>query len=97
MKEIYESAKKIIIWLGPAADNGDIAMDMIKHFARNGREQSLGSSDPVDPEFFGPPDMPFTDASWKALRKLLHQKWCSRTWIIQEASASGADSSPAAV
>jgi len=95
MKDIYEDAKKVVIWLGPAADDSDLAMDMIEHLARNRGIGTVTASTPVDPEFYGPPGKPFDDKSWTAL--LFHRQWAERAWIIQEATAQSADGCPTAV
>jgi hypothetical protein len=34
MKDIYEGAKKVVIWFGPAENDSDFTMDMIKYLAK---------------------------------------------------------------
>jgi Heterokaryon incompatibility protein (HET) len=89
MKDIYGHAQKIIIWLGPAEDDSDLAMDRIKCLTEFERRRGrcfpfLGH--PFDPKVLGPENRPFSLDSWIAVRKLLHRPWWRRAWIIQESS-----------
>jgi hypothetical protein len=67
MKDIYEGVKKVVIWLGPAENDSDIAMDMVKYLAKC-PIHPVGNEQAIHPRFFGPPGKPFTDQNWEALK-----------------------------
>jgi hypothetical protein len=41
MKSIYESANEVVVWLGPAADNSDIIMDLLAEIGKQACEYGL--------------------------------------------------------
>jgi hypothetical protein len=74
-KDIYEGANKVIFWLGSAASDSDIAMDMIEHLARVNRRTGMKTArTPVDSEVYGPAGWPFDDKPWAALGQPLHRQ-----------------------
>jgi hypothetical protein len=95
MKIIYERAWRVFIWLGDDEDDSELAMDTLKkfftlwwqmndhayqpgtnHLTRHSLEILLDCSNPA------------STASWLAVHKLLHRRWWSRAWIVQEATVN---------
>lgn len=74
MKSIFQSATKVVIWLGKESDDSDLAMDLIADIHKMGAdnfETSLQSA-----------------RSWDALAKLYRRSWFSRVWVVQETAVS---------
>jgi hypothetical protein len=93
MKTIYEKAERVRIWLGPAADDSDIAMDALK-VLRQRMKCLYGSCDSREEvlEKLSLLDMldepgPKVDREWNAIRALFCRPWWHRTRILQEATA----------
>ena len=75
MNLIYLAAGRIIVWLGRAEDDSDLAMEELLY---------LGSGSPYDKIHI------ITDPTLKAIQKLLSRGWWYRMWIIQEIVWGGA-------
>ncbi|KAH8805372.1 heterokaryon incompatibility protein-domain-containing protein [Xylogone sp. PMI_703] len=83
MKEIYETAKEVIIWLGPESDDSGYAMEAI-----NGVDRGWANADsqPVKERL---PAAPTLDKrTLQAINQLLCRPWWRRVWIIQEATCA---------
>lgn len=61
MGDIYSLAERTVIWLGPAGNDSDVAMDAV---------QDLEEKDVESPRFEE------KRAVWKAIRLLLQRSWC---------------------
>jgi hypothetical protein len=81
MREIYEKARKVIIWLGPESDDSGYAMNAINSIDRrwakipsqSGKERLIA--------------VPILDKrALQAVVQLLRRSWWYRVWIIQEAT-----------
>jgi hypothetical protein len=78
MKEIYSSARQVIVWLGPQNGDSDKALELLTFVSKNcpvGHEA----------EWFrvllrSPP----ATLQWNALTRLFWRVWWSRIWIVQE-------------
>ena len=82
MRDIYVSAQKVLLWLGPSTKGSDLAMDIIAplnesigvlpqgRFAHDGIRSRLPGQD---------------DAFWPALVDLYARPWYDRLWVLQEA------------
>ncbi|KAI0398223.1 heterokaryon incompatibility protein-domain-containing protein [Xylariaceae sp. FL0594] len=72
MARIYGHSRRVYVWLGPAADNSDVARDFIET-----RVLNLPHLDQLIED---------TEANekWRALGELIKRPWFSRRWIIQE-------------
>ncbi|KAL8795804.1 MAG: hypothetical protein Q9182_007478 [Xanthomendoza sp. 2 TL-2023] len=81
MNLIYTAAWRVLVWLGPADDDSDLAMDNLRGLTnimtplpsdegdREAREKRLAPADhPV----------------WTAIVKLYNRPWFRRLWIMQE-------------
>lgn len=61
MGDIYSLAERTVIWLGPAANGSDVAMDAVR---------DLEERDVESPRYEE------RRAVWKAIRLLLQRSWC---------------------
>ena len=77
MGQIFESAEKVLFWLGKATPQIIALMETL-HQCRN-----------IDPACYYKQEM-FKDWSWEdhsiGLRQLLNREWFTRVWILQEAA-----------
>lgn len=89
MKEIYENAHSMIIWLGKATTDNTSAVELLKQIVALDEEPELSNGDvPGVTCRFGNADRAI-ETSYKALKaasKLFKQTYWDRTWILQEAS-----------
>jgi hypothetical protein len=95
MREIYQAAKLVIVWLGEEAYGSHEAIQMVKRVGE-GIMQYAGQNAPMTASYTLHQRLvlerlpgPF-DATWAAYWTLLQRPWYSRVWIIQEV-ASAAD------
>jgi len=97
MNSIYRCAERVVVWLGPEANDSDFAIDTIRSWSKmipkdafasdNAYWEKVASIKPSDPLFCGPPG---TDGhrAWLAIRSLWERSWWRRAWIVQEATLS---------
>ncbi|KAI0114184.1 HET-domain-containing protein [Hypoxylon sp. NC0597] len=76
MRRIYSQAQRIAIWLGPAADESDLAMEAYRSYPR-----AAGSRTPKE----GIEEW-FKSLPHDALGKLAQRSWWQRVWVWQEAT-----------
>ncbi|KAF2205799.1 HET-domain-containing protein [Delitschia confertaspora ATCC 74209] len=74
MAAIYGIATTTLIWLGPAADDSDLAMDLVNGISDQDFEE-FDSSETSSPR-------------WVAHRLLFARQWWRRVWTVQEAILS---------
>lgn len=89
MRDIYERARDIVVWLGETADRSDSAMRLIQSLSRScedGTAESLGVRLKNDPDLLG-------TGCWSALGQLMNRPYWNRLWIMQEI-AMGSVSTP---
>jgi hypothetical protein len=98
MRRVYQTAKRVLIWLGEKNESTDLAVDMIDTLAANMDEldqQPLDTMgiDAVDEESRRSerlstliyPISEIPEATMEALRDIFLQRaWWSRIWVIQE-------------
>ncbi len=72
MDKIYGQAETTYLWLGPAAEDSDTAMDFIASSANTSTMAEINALSPPLP----------------ALRALYSRTWWSRIWVVQEALLS---------
>ncbi len=78
MRSIYSKAQRVLVWLGPAANNSDMAMDLLMLLAQRADGHNAVAwleNNALEPKNF---------EAWKALRDLLSRNWWKRSWVIQE-------------
>ncbi|KAL9034023.1 MAG: hypothetical protein Q9180_005635 [Flavoplaca navasiana] len=93
MADIYESAAKVLIWIGPAADNSGLAIKALKKLASKIHVDwklfsiSAASEDDVGSEWLDHSiPAPFNYQTWVAIGRILDRSWFSRLWVWQEVS-----------
>ena len=85
MAELYSRAQTVLIWLGEASDQSDLAMEFFPIFVElaqrdDGRSRSLQSSQAPSGI------IPWRGALATSLRNLLSRSWFGRVWTLQEAA-----------
>ncbi|KAH8599239.1 heterokaryon incompatibility protein-domain-containing protein [Bisporella sp. PMI_857] len=82
MKDIYKSASRVIVWLGPMQDvkDADGARGQLMQLVS---EEHLYTSEELYRRV-----MTSTNPGWFALNEMLEHPWFSRVWVIQEVSAA---------
>jgi hypothetical protein len=78
MKSIFQSASRVIIWLGEEQHNSDIAMELIADMPH------LEIKEPEE-------DDEKMRNAWEALRHLFLRSWWNRIWVVQEIAFSATD------
>ena len=78
MQLIYRQAEKVIVWLGEASSDSDLAIDFIKFLDQIDRRK-LGVA-----EVRSMLKREKYSAHWTALTNFLARKWWSRIWTVQE-------------
>jgi hypothetical protein len=90
MRQIYQTAKTVVVWLGEAADNSDTALPLIHliNYAED-RDSALGIRSnllDLDDDHWGLPRT--TDDLWLDLFKVLKRPWFRRAWVVQEVAVA---------
>ncbi len=90
MPNIYQSARRVVIWLGPAANDSQLALRTLQYL-------SLQYEGTMDGRRFCSPDftecgwfhrdhkLPYDEPTWTAIHYLLLRAWFTRLWVVQEA------------
>jgi len=84
MKQIYESAKAVVGWLGTVDDDAYTGMALIEKVATciyiPGGEDPLS----ITPEYFRRRGLDITTANWGPTWSVLNRPYWERVWVIQE-------------
>ncbi|KAI8185545.1 Heterokaryon incompatibility protein 6, OR allele [Colletotrichum sp. SAR 10_65] len=86
MPDIYGIAARVLVYLGPSADNSDLAIAFLEHISdfADYLDEVLPTANFAAALAAGfvmpPPDAP----DWPALRAFLRRPWFRRVWVIQE-------------
>lgn len=91
MAQVYNSAVRVVIWLGLASPGTDLAMRIMSWLGKflhwDRRDQTFKSTWD-DPEEAHWPDLdqplPFNKTQISALEELLWRPWFERLWVVQE-------------
>ena len=104
MKEIYEHAKNVVVWLGPAQDDSDIAFRKIKEVGHIWNDIQPCEGEPLDIHILLSKvlnhvgriwsDTPDSRLQWNAIKVLFDRPWWLRTWIRAEATAVARKATP---
>ncbi|KAI4161898.1 MAG: hypothetical protein LQ342_004464 [Letrouitia transgressa] len=102
MKNIYEKARQVIIWLGELGDGGRAGLQLVKNPILGG----MGSSSWKQNRELGDPVLQNFSSSWSSsiaiqrtaenslesqygyLSEILERPWWTRAWIIQEVTVA---------
>ncbi len=93
MRNIYEAARRILVWLGADSANSWRAMALVPRLLRAKKAQAAARD---ERRFFELKvagqktyDLPYIlDPAYPALAALLDRAWFSRVWIVQELAVS---------
>jgi hypothetical protein len=92
MWTIYKYASRTIVWLGPERNNSGLAMQNLKHIARQSVLLMDGSRLPApgncDLDIYQDPYPLLSEKSTEAITQLLDRQYFQRLWIISELSMS---------
>jgi hypothetical protein len=82
MGDVYRKAKRVVIWLGPAEEDSDLAMDWLERLSVTLPTIAL----PCQPSYLQTHGLPHrSHPLWLALGHLYRRKWFGRLWTFQEA------------
>ncbi|KAK3986028.1 heterokaryon incompatibility protein-domain-containing protein, partial [Cladorrhinum sp. PSN332] len=94
MRNIYQHAARVVVWLGPECSTSSLALSTLAHLGRQLEVTpgcrflpSPGCEKPLwhDPHF----ELPYSAKVWAAIDKLLNRPWFRRVWIVQEIQLAG--------
>ena len=94
MRQIYEKAQQVVIWLGEEADHSDLGMALIPKLVEAGKKRkSTGDRrEMIELQRSGclhTYDLPNRDDNaWNGFFAIIKRPWFRRGWIIQEASVA---------
>ncbi|KAF4993432.1 hypothetical protein FDECE_13398 [Fusarium decemcellulare] len=100
MRDIYRSAWRVVIWIGPEADDSSLALSALYWLANQSRRPSPlegvyheGMTINALPFFIIYPTYrePLREAVYKALLCFFTRTYWRRMWIIQEVASGGPD------
>ncbi|RYP30972.1 hypothetical protein DL767_005979 [Monosporascus sp. MG133] len=97
MGEIYKLAVRVIIWLGPTADESNTAMSNLDYLGSQLEISRQGNVFPrpgcQQPRWsYAATDLPYSDQIWESLYHLFARPWFSRLWVLQEAQLANESS-----
>jgi hypothetical protein len=99
MSQIYQSAQNVLIWLGPAKSDTELAVRAINQIVTHCLEKSSKTFDDIneiirlDPmdilktiiDYTLPTAISYDDSeSWSAMRSFFDTSWFRRIWVVQE-------------
>ena len=91
MRQIYEKARQVVIWLGDQADHSDLGMALIPKLVEADKKRDAAADQRTIAELQRSGDLQsynlpgrFDDA-WRGFFAILRRPWFRRGWIIQEA------------
>jgi hypothetical protein len=87
MKEIYDSAYGIVVWLGPEANDSKLAVSVVSSISNIYFRQLRAKSISKTPDSFKPEisvGTLFGERERLAVKQLFHRPWWNRAWVCQE-------------
>ncbi|KAK0654182.1 heterokaryon incompatibility protein-domain-containing protein [Cercophora samala] len=92
MTDIYRLANRLVVWLGPEADNSKHALSTLHYLSeqvditRTMHQISRpGSIQRGTMNWYAlKGDLPYDQKTWQALQALFYREWFTRVWILQE-------------
>lgn len=93
MAAIYTLARRVVLWLGPASHNSELAMSTMNHlgrqivFCKNSSFYASPEAEHVD-WYRSTTTLPYTEDEWRSILDLINRPWFERLWITQEVHLS---------
>jgi Heterokaryon incompatibility protein (HET) len=91
MKDIFQRAERVIVWLGPEERNSTLALETLDTLASkievNWQTSSMTPASTGSPELHSvslSDELQYDWVTWNAVYYLLHRPWFERLWIWQE-------------
>lgn len=90
MGMIYSFAQKVVIWLGPEADDSKHAISTLSYFGNQVEyftDDRLGDRPgATEPQWWKSASrLPYDERTWSSLIALFRRQWFNRVWVLQEA------------
>lgn len=82
MGDVYRTATKVVVWLGRAENDSDLAMESLSELAASMSTIPMPIY-PIELEWNGLPDE--NSPVWHAIGHLFRRQWFGRLWTFQEA------------
>ncbi|EXJ75755.1 uncharacterized protein A1O5_00262 [Cladophialophora psammophila CBS 110553] len=83
MHIVYACARRTLIWLGPAADDSNLAMDNMRKLTEEMGKPPYPTSE-TEKEVIHRRLAPRNHPVWRAVVRLFGRSWFGRVWILQE-------------
>lgn len=89
MADIYRLAHRVVIWLGPESANSPLAMTTLAYLGSQ-VDFTTGNFRAPTPEavhrdwYISHTELPYDEATWRAVLDLLYRPWFDRLWVMQE-------------
>lgn len=91
MAQIYSSSARVVVWLGPASLDSDLAIGLVDHLGQVLRRDHISdtftlTSDGAAETHWADTaqPLPYEEADLRALEKLFWRPWFERLWVVQE-------------
>ncbi|KAF3920697.1 hypothetical protein ABW21_db0209419 [Orbilia brochopaga] len=104
MSDIYRRAQRVVVWLGPEADESKTALTALGHLGKqvdmnwDWDEFQLTVPKGKDPKWaYCNYPIPFAEATWLAILALISRTWFQRLWVWQEATLADSNTAIARV
>ncbi|KAK3399186.1 heterokaryon incompatibility protein-domain-containing protein, partial [Sordaria brevicollis] len=96
MRQIYENAEQVVVWLGPSNRDTDAFMDMARRWDHETRQQPgarnaqrwVDSWIRLTADEIGPVGIEIAARRRDALQEILNRPWFRRVWILQEVASA---------
>lgn len=99
MNHIYWSTSRVVVWLGPEADDSDLAMNLLESIGQKiqvdwfALEYTCVTEE--DEDIWGrwryPNQLPLDERDWAAIQSLTERPWFKRIWVRQEVFKAGGE------
>jgi hypothetical protein len=88
MRDLYKHAGRVVVWLGPSARSGALALSTLEHIGKQcelAGQRLLSSPNATEPEWYlAEHSLPYDEDTWHSIYELLMHPWFDRVWIVQE-------------
>jgi hypothetical protein len=89
MGDIYQFATRVLVWLGPEANESGVALSLLQYLGAQSEETVQGlrirSPKSTEPDWIHSwSKLPYSVREWCAIRDLALRPWFERQWVFQE-------------